>query len=40
MLGQEVSWVALAQDLAKVDAARPDGLLHPESLGIEVSQLA
>ena len=40
MLGQKIRWVALAQDLTKIDTTCPHCLLHPEGLGVEVPQFA
>ena len=40
VLGQEVRWVDLAVDLAKVYAPQPDGLLDPLGMRVEVPQFA
>ena len=40
MLREEVRQVRLAEDLAETDSTRPDNLLDPQSVGVQVSQLA
>ena len=39
MLREEVCGVHLAGDLAKVDAPRPDRLLHPQRVRVKMPQL-
>ena len=40
VLGEQVCWVLLAGDFAEVHSAEADSLLDPESVRIEVAQLA
>ena len=40
MFGEKIRGILFSQYLPKVDAPRPDGLLYPQRVGVEVPQFA
>ena len=38
VLGEEIGRIYLTGDLSQIHASRPDGLLDPEGMGVEVSE--
>ena len=40
VFGEEVSWVGFSSYLPQVDSAEPYGLLNPQSVGVEMTELA
>jgi hypothetical protein len=40
VLGEEVGWVLFSQHFTEIDATRPDSLLYPQRVRVEMPQFA